>query len=75
MVKFDDIGCMRRYQAANPALKVAATFVKNYEDRSWLASERAVIVETIIMTPMGSGLIAFADSTRARAFLSAVPAQ
>lgn len=66
--KFDDVGCLLKYRSANHDMKVAATFVKDYETKQWLAYERAVIIETDVETPMGSGKVAFADSMRAREF-------
>jgi len=69
VLKFDDISCMEEYRTTKTMVEVAAVFVKNYENRAWLPLDGAVIAETDIATPMGSGKIAFADSARARAFL------
>jgi copper chaperone NosL len=69
VLKFDDISCMENYRAMNTTVGVAAVFVKNFEDRAWLPLSGAIVAETDIATPMGSGKIAFADSARARAFL------
>ena len=67
--KFDDISCLEQFRAQRPDQKVAAVFVKEYETKDWLRLEGAVIVETGVSTPMGSGKVAFRDSTRAREFL------
>ncbi len=67
--KFDDIGCMLRYRkAAGENLKIAATFVMDHNSREWLRAEKAVYVRSgSIKTPMGSGIIAFSDGTKAGA--------
>ena len=69
VLKFDDISCMEEYRTENTTVEVAAVFVKNFENRAWLPLDGAVIAQTDIATPMGSGKIAFADSAGARAFL------
>jgi copper chaperone NosL len=69
VLKFDDISCMEEYRTMNTTVEIAAVFVKNYENRAWLPLDGAVIVESDIATPMGSGKLAFADSARARTFL------
>jgi copper chaperone NosL len=66
--KFDDLGCMLKYRASNHDMKIAATFWKDYETKQWISYERAVIIETDVDTPMGSGKVALADSMRAREF-------
>ncbi len=66
--KFDDLGCMDSYRSEHPDLKIAAVFVKEYDTKGWLPREQAVIVETGVFTPMGSGKVAFGDSTRAVQF-------
>ena len=68
--KFDDIGCMLKYRAKHTEIRIAATFLKNYDTKEWIPYESAVIVETDVDTPMGSGKVAFADSTKAKEFQS-----
>lgn len=68
--KFDDIGCMEKFQAKAGELKVAALFVKEYETKNWLPFARSTIVPTGLKTPMGSGKAAFADSNKAREYLT-----
>lgn len=71
--KFDDLGCLENYRKKNPELNVRATFVSDYEKQIWLPFEQSVIVKTGVNTPMGSGKLAFADSSRAAAFANANP--
>ena len=71
--KFDDIGCMEDFQKENSNLKIAARFFKDYETKNWIVPERATIVETSVFTPMGSGKVAFADSSKAKEFLRQHP--
>lgn len=66
--KFDDIGCMLAFRTKRTDVNIAATFMKDYETKEWIPYERAVIVETDIDTPMGSGKLAFSDSAKAREF-------
>lgn len=71
--KFDDLGCLQSFKTKSSDLKIAATFVKDFESKKWLPYERSTIVRTGINTPMGSGLVAFADSARAKAHLEKFP--
>ena len=66
--KFDDIGCMLKFRASHDGMKIAATYVMDYDTKEWIPYERSAIVETDVETPMGSGKVAFADSTKAREF-------
>ncbi len=67
--KFDDIGCLEEFfKTKPPTLKVATVFYKDYPTKAWLPVERATVVETGVTTPMGSGMVAFADSSAARKF-------
>ena len=66
--KFDDIGCAENFKQESPSLKIAATFVKDYTTKNWLRYDKAVFIETKLITPMGSGKIAFADSSKAKEF-------
>jgi copper chaperone NosL len=71
--KFDDLGCVERFKEKSADLKIAATFVKDYETKNWLPYERSTIVQTSIKTPMGSGKVALADSSRAQEILEQFP--
>jgi len=71
--KFDDLGCLETYRKKNPETKVQAIFVSDYEQKTWLPFDKSIIVKTGIVTPMGSGKVAFADSNRAVDFVKASP--
>jgi len=75
--KFDDIGCMLRFvHDRNLEGKAAAYFVVDYEQRDWLSGEDAYYVKSeAIHSPMGGGLIAFKDRTRADDHASKVKGQ
>ncbi len=66
--KFDDIGCMLDFLKEKPEVQAQARFVKDVETRQWIPYEKAVIIDSDLQTPMGSGKIAFADAERAREF-------
>jgi copper chaperone NosL len=66
--KFDDLGCLLKFKTSRHEMNIAATFLKDYETKQWIPYEQAVIIETDVETPMGSGKVAFADSTKAREF-------
>jgi copper chaperone NosL len=59
--KFDDLGCMNRFVENRPAGLQAASFVIDYDSGVWISKPMATIVRTGIVTPMNSGLVAFAD--------------
>ena len=64
---FDDIGDMVRAHLAEPA-EVAAFFVHDYADKSWIRAETAsYLLSQELHTPMGSGLAAFASAEKAQA--------
>jgi copper chaperone NosL len=66
--KFDDIGCMEKYRSQMPTRKLFI-FVRDFEDDRWLPLETSTIVRTGVMTPMGSGKLAFASLAKAEHFL------
>jgi copper chaperone NosL len=68
-LKFDDIGCMEKYTKMTKENTIAAIFVKDFETKKWIPIEKSTIVTTDLATPMGSGKIAFNDSTKAKAYL------
>jgi copper chaperone NosL len=72
--KFDDIGCMLTFREKRSDVKIGAVFLKDYDTKNWIPLERSTIVETGIDTPMGSGKVAFSDSTRAMEFARQHPA-
>lgn len=66
--KFDDVGCMLSFRTAHRECAAAGLFVKDYETRQWIPYERAVVIRAGLRSPMGSGIVAFADSSGARRF-------
>lgn len=68
--KFDDLACLQAFKQRRKDLRIEATYVKDYESQQWLRIENATCVTTNVFTPMGSGMIAFADSSKAELFLS-----
>ena len=67
-VAFDDIGDMLVYVKKNPDLKIAGSFVHDYESEEWLdAPDAFFVVSSDIPTPMNSGIIAFATQEMAEA--------
>jgi copper chaperone NosL len=71
--KFDDLGCMESFKAKSHDLKIAAAFVRDYETKNWIFYERSTIVQTSLKTPMSSGKVALADSSRANEVLKNFP--
>lgn len=66
--KFDDINCMTRFtREMRDQASIAARFVMDFEAKSWLEAEGAYYVQsTAIKTPMGGGIVAFKDESRAK---------
>jgi copper chaperone NosL len=72
-LKFDDIGDMLRDLAAHPELAVAARFVHDYSNETWLsAADATYVVSPSIASPMGHGLAAFEDAGEAASFAAQV---
>jgi copper chaperone NosL len=71
--KFDDIACMEAFRIGHPETAVAAAFVKGFDSKTWISLDRARVMQTGVSTPMGSGLVAFADSLTAAAFAAEHP--
>jgi len=66
-LKFDDIGCMLQH-CARAEHKPAAVFVVDYGTRQWIVADTASFVRgSKIETPMGGGILAFGDRSRAEA--------
>jgi copper chaperone NosL len=62
---FDDIGDMLEYERDNAPLDVRRRFVHDFETRRWIdAAEAAFLRSEKIHTPMGSGIVAFAEESR-----------
>lgn len=66
-VKFDDIGCMQDYLKEKPDSKIAAHFFAEYDTKQWLKGNTASFVKSKeITSPMGGGIIAFSNETKAK---------
>lgn len=73
--RFDDIGDMLAYMGDRHE-DVAAIWVHDYETEAWLRAEEAhYVVSEHVHTPMGHGIVAFADDARAEAFAAEVGGQ
>lgn len=72
--KFDDLGCLWKFRKGEGGAHPAAIFVKDFETKEWVPYARATIVTGDVATPMASGMVAFADTGRARAFAARHPA-
>jgi copper chaperone NosL len=65
---FDDIGDMIDYEREHAGITVVRRYVHDFETRQWLDTSAATFLRSAqLSTPMGSGIIAFADSNRAKA--------
>ena len=64
---FDDIGGMFAYDNA-AAGDVIVHWVHDYDTQEWLKAEEAHYVKADHITPMGFGIVAFADQERAEAW-------
>jgi copper chaperone NosL len=71
--KFDDLACMDAFRTKHGEMTEKTIFVMGYRTKKWLRYDNSTIVSTGIETPMGSGLVAFADSAQARVFAKAHP--
>ena len=67
--KFDDVACMGNYlRERGSKEKVEAYFVADYEGGGWIKAQEASFVRSPrIQTPMGGGIVAFKDRTKADA--------
>lgn len=69
--KFDDIREMLVYHMEHPEDQVIAWFVHDYQSERWLRGETAYyVLSTSIITPMGGGIVAFAELADAQNFAS-----
>jgi copper chaperone NosL len=68
---FDDVGCLLDYEHKQPGdVAVHERYAHDHGDRQWLVAEEAVYVlagATVLPTPMGSGIAAFASREHAEA--------
>lgn len=61
-VFFDEIGCLRDYLGAHPTPGDAVIYVTDHRTGEWVDTRTAVFTKTSTSTPMGSGLLAHADT-------------
>jgi len=66
--KFDDLACLDAFKTKNRDKIRGTAYAIDFASRKWVRYDAATIVATDIVTPMGSGLLAFADSAKANAF-------
>ncbi|MEH7501245.1 nitrous oxide reductase accessory protein NosL [Neobacillus drentensis] len=67
---FDDIGCMYKWMKENKDKKVANSYVKDYQTKEWIESEKASYVyDKPIKTPMAYNVITFTDKKDAQSFI------
>jgi len=67
--KFDDIGDMFGYHGDHPEHQVRAWFVHDHDTEKWLRGEKAFyVVGPNIQSPMGHGIVAFAEKAAAETF-------
>jgi copper chaperone NosL len=70
VLKFDDLGCLRAAMGQAQVARGAHLFVRVMEKEGWVKAAEATIVKAVIIqTPMGSGLIAFAERREAENFV------
>lgn len=59
---FDDIGDLFEYERSQKDISVLSRYVRDYDSRQWIDAGQAQFVRIPgLATPMGSGLIAYAD--------------
>lgn len=71
---FDDVGCMLDYQREHGDSAFIELFAHDASTRAWLTAREATFLladSSAILTPMGSGIAAYADSAAAEAAQSA----
>lgn len=67
--KFDDIACMLSgFRERQTRRDVAAVFAVDYQTRRWVNAQEAFFVRSqSLKTPMGGGIVAFQEKSRAEA--------
>jgi copper chaperone NosL len=71
--KFDDLACLNAFKTKHSESIRGTTYAVDMATKRWIRFDAATMVATDVLTPMGSGLIAFSDSARANAFAKAHP--
>lgn len=70
-LKFDDIGCLARWEAGAPGSTVRERWVHDRPTESWIDVNTATFAEVQeLSTPMGSGIAAFARRSDAEALVA-----
>ena len=59
---FDDIGCLLQYVSEHALPQDARVFVVEHRTGAWIGAERAIYTRTGAATPMGSRIIAHANT-------------
>lgn len=63
---FDDIGCMDDYELGSPELRVVSRWIGDYATGQWMPAEHVTLLRSDdLHTPMGSGIIGFAERAAA----------
>ena len=69
---FDDIGCMYEWLDSNENEKIAAQFVRDYNDKEWILVDDATYVyNQSVKTPMAYNVVSFKDKASAEEFSAA----
>lgn len=67
---FDDIGCLLDFEHnLDPKASITDRFVHDYATKQWLTADHATFLHadtSSLRTPMGSGIVAFADARAAQ---------
>lgn len=68
-IKFDDIGCMIHYvEDTRQKADIAAFFVLDFESQEWINADQALFLwSPAFKTPMGGGIVAFKEQSKADA--------
>ena len=64
---FDDIGCLNDWLDSNENEKIAAEFVRDYNDEEWVLMDEATYVyNQSVKTPMAYNVVSFKDQASRR---------
>lgn len=70
-LKFDDLGCLNKWEKTNGVEQVGAEFVRDYSSKAWVPLKDATYVyDKSFKTPMGFGVESFKDKQAAEKYLS-----
>ncbi len=71
MLKFDDIGCLARWEAQASAATIRERWVHDRPSEAWIEASTATFSQTRdLTTPMGSGIAAFEMASDADALVA-----